>query len=645
MSMLSRLSNLPGLLLMGLATLLAQAETPRPAPAAPPALTAQDAQAWLDGLLSYGIPSADVASAVVTVVKDGRILVSRGYGSADIASGKPVDPATTLFRPGSVSKLLTWTAVMQLVEQGKLDLDKDVNTYLDYRIPDREGRPVTLRNLMTHTAGFEECIRGLIIPDQTDFMSNGATLKRWVPRRVYAPGKVPAYSNYGASVAGYLVERVSGMPFEAYVEKNIFRPLGMEHSTFVQPLPDRFKSHMATTYQLASEPPKYFELISMAPAGSLSASADDMGRFMIAHLNEGRFNDTQILSPATVRMMHEFELACTPGAHPMALGFYRQDRNGQTIIAHGGDTMFFHSELILLPRQKVGLYLSIDGVGQDRTAYRLRQAIEDGFLDRYFPMAPAPAPVALPTAREHGALVAGNYWCSRNPESSFLYALRFLGMQEFSQDAQGDLVWKDLLTGRPRQFREVAPFVWQDLQGQDRLIFVVEGGKVQHMAIEPYSPIMIFFPATAWQSFLGSKGVLAFTLAVLLAALALWPLAALVRWRCGKPSGLSPRALAWYRASRMAALTNLACAGGFAYWLQSMGEHHLVFADALQWLFQILGLVSLAGAVAAIGNAVLAWKEPSGWWRKANSAALAVACVLASLLALGLHLLKLGLNY
>jgi CubicO group peptidase (beta-lactamase class C family) len=633
--------GLPALLLLGFTALFGQAQPPK----APPALTAQDAQTWLDGLFSYGLPAADVASVVVTVVKDGKILTSRGYGHADIASKRPVDPATTMYRPGSVSKLVTWTAVMQLVEQGKVDLDQDVNTYLDYKLPPREGRPVTLRNLMTHTAGFEECIRGLIIPDQVDFQTIGASLKRWVPDRVYAPGKVPAYSNYGASLAGYIVERVSGMPFDAYVDAHIFQPLGMKHSTFTQPLPERFKADIATTYETASAPPKYFELISMAPAGSLSASAEDMGRFMIAHLNEGRYNDAQILQPATARMMHDFELTCTPGAHPMALGFYRQDKNGQTIIAHGGDTMFFHSELILLLKQNTGLYLSIDGAGKNKEAYRLRQAIEEGFLDRYFPAPPAAPLQALPTAREHGAQVAGSYWCSRNPRSSFLYSLALMGMQEFHQDKNGDLVWKDFLTGKARSFREVAPYAFQDLEGQDRLLFAVEGGRVEHMSIEPYSPIMIFFPASSWQAFAGSKGLLAIVFAVLLAAVALWPVAALVRRRCGKPVSLSPKALRWYRASRLAALANLAFAGGFALWLQTMGEYHLPVADALQWLFQILGYLALAGTVAAVGNAVLAWTEPSGWWRKVNSAALGLACVLASLMSLGLHLLKLGLNY
>ena len=151
----------------------------------------------------------DIAGAVVAVVKDGKIVTERGYGYSDVAKRTPVDPKLTLFRPGSVSKLVTWTAVMQLVEQGKIDLDADVNQYLDFKIPAREGKPVTMRNLMQHMAGFEEQAKGIMSEDPKA-PGFEALLKQWVPERVFAPGTTPAYSNYGASLAGYIVQRVSG---------------------------------------------------------------------------------------------------------------------------------------------------------------------------------------------------------------------------------------------------------------------------------------------------------------------------------------------------------------------------------------------------------------------------------------------------
>ena len=201
------------------------------------ALTAEDVGAWFDGLVPDAITRGDVAGAVVVVVKDGQVLFERGYGYADVKARKPVDPETTMFRPGSVSKTFTWTAVMQQVEAGKIDLDADVNTYLDFKIPPFNGKPITMRQLMSHSAGFSDAAKNLITGDPKTLVTTESLLKAAIPARIFPPGEVPAYSNYGASLAGYIVQRVSGEPFDKYVDKHIFAPLGMKHSTFAQPLP------------------------------------------------------------------------------------------------------------------------------------------------------------------------------------------------------------------------------------------------------------------------------------------------------------------------------------------------------------------------------------------------------------------------
>ena len=197
------------------------------------------------GFVPYALAAGDIAGAVVVVVKDGAVLVQKGYGHADVEARTPVDPAATLFRPGSVSKLFTWTAVMQLVEQGKLDLDADVNQYLDFEIPARDGTPVTLRQAMTHTTGFEEQIRALITADPDEITPLGDALKYWVPERIHVPGATPAYSNYATALAGYIVERVSGESFDDYIERHSFQPLGMDRSSFRQPLPAPLLANMS----------------------------------------------------------------------------------------------------------------------------------------------------------------------------------------------------------------------------------------------------------------------------------------------------------------------------------------------------------------------------------------------------------------
>ena len=200
------------------------ATSPATAKAVAQPMTLADTQAWLDGLMPAALKMAQVPGAVVVIVKDGQPLIQKGYGYADWDRRVPVDAERTLFRPGSVSKLFTWTAVMQLVEQGKLNLDADLNQYLDFKIPQFNGKPMTLRHVLTHTTGFEETARDLITytgksPDLAK------VLKDYIPPALYEPGARPGYSNYATALAGYIVQRVSGLPFDDYVEQKIFTPL------------------------------------------------------------------------------------------------------------------------------------------------------------------------------------------------------------------------------------------------------------------------------------------------------------------------------------------------------------------------------------------------------------------------------------
>ena len=167
---------------------------------------------------------------------------------------------------------------MQLVEQGKIDLDADVNRYLDFRIPPRDGQLITMRNLMQHTAGFEEQAKGIISSDPKA-PGMEALLKAWVPTRVFAAGSTPAYSNYGASLAGYIVQRVSGESFDDYLDRHIFAPLDMKYSSFRQPLPKELAPLMSQGYPVASEEAKPFEFVGPAPAGSMSSPGRRHGAF------------------------------------------------------------------------------------------------------------------------------------------------------------------------------------------------------------------------------------------------------------------------------------------------------------------------------------------------------------------------------
>jgi CubicO group peptidase (beta-lactamase class C family) len=370
------------------------------------ALTAEDVAAFLDGAVPQQLHRENIAGAVVLVVKDGNILYKQGYGYADVAKKTPVSPSGTLFRPGSVSKLFTWTAVMQLVEQGKINLEENVDTYLDFKIPDTFVKPISMRNLMTHTAGFEESVKDLLVPEGTAPPSLRKYAVTQMPVRVYPPGATPAYSNYGATLAGYIVQRVSGVPFDDYMERNLFMPLGMTHSTSRQPLPPAMQPMMSAGYALALDQAKPFETISVGPAGALSVTAEDISHFMMAHLQDGQYRGARILKPETVALMHSAQFAAHPLLPHMCLGFYEETHNGHRIIGHGGDTQWFHSDLHLMQDENLGFFVAYNSGG--RGDIDARSVLFQAFLDRYYPHT-VPQALARPNAARDAKTVAGEY--------------------------------------------------------------------------------------------------------------------------------------------------------------------------------------------------------------------------------------------
>ena len=393
-----------------------------PAPVLPPQpaeetsdsheLTRSDLEPFLDALLPAQLVNRDIAGAVVAVVKDGQVLLAKGYGYADFEAKTPVSADKTLFRPGSIAKLFTATAVMQLVEQGKLDLDRDVNEYLDFAIPKTYPEPVTLRRILTHTAGFEEALKNLFVPSAREMRPIRDYLIAAMPQRIFKPGTVPSYSNYGLTLAGYIVERISGEPFEKYIETHILDPLGMTRSSFAQPLPPTLQSLMSHGYLAAAQGQRKFEFIPASPAGALSATATDMSRFMLAFLAEGTLDGAAILKPETVRAMQAREFELHPALHAMGLIFMDYSMNGHRIVGHGGDTIYFHSDMILVPDARVGLFISYNSQGSRPGGGRTE--VIRGFLNRYFPDRElAPATVELKTAQADGRAVSGVYQGSR----------------------------------------------------------------------------------------------------------------------------------------------------------------------------------------------------------------------------------------
>lgn len=429
----------------------------------------QELETFFDGIFSAYLEDRQIVGASVSVVKDGELFLAKGYGNANLEKNIPVESDRTLFRIGSVSKLFTWTAVMQLVEQGKLDLNADVNIYLkNFQIPATYSQPITLSNLLTHTPGFEEW--GLGAWAKT---ANGIVpLRQWLalrmPRRVYPPGELTAYSNYGAALAGYIVEVVSGIPFEQYVAENIFKPLEMNHSSFGQPLPENLAANLAVGYTNTEKIPiaKPFEYSIPFPAGAMSSTATDMAKFAIAHLQNGSYKDKRILETKTAQMMHQQQFTNHPRVNGMTYGFIEGDRNRVRIIGHWGDTLLFHSRLALLPEQNVGLFV----VCNSAAAHELPHQVLQAFLDRYYPIAPASTPPLAEGFRSRVRRLTGNYLISRTNYSK----LEKIG-QLFEQQIQVRAT-RDRLLAFNRQWIEIEPWVFREVDGEEILAFAPNRG-------------------------------------------------------------------------------------------------------------------------------------------------------------------------
>ncbi len=504
---------------------------------------------------------------------------------------------------------------MQLVQAGKIDLDRDVNTYLDFKIPEKFGKPVTMRNLMTHTGGFEDGFSEAFVNKTSQMMPLRDYLIKHMPTRIFPPGKVVAYSNYGASLSGYIVQRLSGELYADYIAHHILSPLGMNHSTFVQPLPKALQPYMSLGYQQASDDkPHPFELIETAPAGALTASGTDMAHFMIAHLENGSYDGVSILSPATVALMHSPQSSMAPGVNGFDLGFYQENRNGLRIIGHAGDTDPFHSDLHLLLDKHVGLFMSFNSLGKAGEADKVRTAVFRAFLDHYYPYTP-PEEKTVADPKPDAARVAGWYQASRRIESS-LRLLFALTQGEVTARPDGTIEISALtdLSGTPKRWREVGPLDYREVGGQTHTKFVTdEHGNVSYWISDDFLPVELLQRVDGF----GQLGILRFvgggTIAVLVLSIVLWIGGWLTRRHYGRKLDLPPAAARLRLAARIGAAVIVATLLGWVGLVSALTGGEGEISPLLAALY-VAGVISLLGAATIFVEAALrTLRGPGGW--------------------------------
>ena len=492
-------------------------------------LDPRDLGPFLDGVLGLQLARDDIAGAVVVIVKDGRPVFEKGYGYSDVANKTPVDPMLTEFRIASISKTFTGTAVMQLVEQGKLDLDRDVSTYLDFPLKRRFESSITLRRLLTHTAGFEERGKNFLLPRVAPLPDLRDYLIRNAAPQAYPPGSRIAYSNYGVSLAGYIVQRVTGRSWQDQIQTTIFQPLGMQHSSAAQPLPPSLAATLSKEYDRASQPAIPFQPIPDAPAGAITTTGDDMARYLIAHLADG---DTLMLKAATLAEMHRLQWSAKPGIAGISINFYEVDGHGHRVLGHAGDLSRFHSELWLVPDQKLGVFIAYNTTGAG--SVRVRDEFWSTFLDRYLPVT-QPMPAAIATAQADAQAVAGHYLATRRAQTSLLEPFYLIGQFSVAANADSTISLGQLAgpNGVPLRWREVAPLIFREEGGSRQIGFVRDAsGRVELFAggatLEGERP-------TFWQDLLVLGVLYGAAALVLLIAIVQWPLGAWARRHYRRP--------------------------------------------------------------------------------------------------------------
>lgn len=298
-----------------------------------------------------------IAGAAISIVHDGRLIYAEGFGDREVFTEDPVDPARTIFRIGSITKVLTGVAILQLVDRGFLDLDADVNEYLDeYQVPDTFDEPVRVRHLLTHTAGFDQ----IGVDRHIESPDSARPPVEWLAEnlvRIRPPGEVSAYDTYAITLAGYLVEAVSGLDYEEYLRQNVFAPLAMHRSGIL--IPPALVSDVALGYGFAGEWEVLpWEYMNTNPASTVNSTAVDMAHLALMLLGEGRFQGRRVLSEERAKAMLTRQYTNHPDQPGYSYTLFENQWNGITTFSHGGSMAGYAAMLYLVPEHELGIFIS-----------------------------------------------------------------------------------------------------------------------------------------------------------------------------------------------------------------------------------------------------------------------------------------------
>ncbi|WP_278312450.1 serine hydrolase domain-containing protein [Lolliginicoccus levis] len=608
---------------------------------APPAVeqTPQAAQDFLDERLPALLDEHGAPGIVAAIVSGGEQAAAGGYGFANVEQQRRISPSDTVFETASVAKSFTTMAVLQLVDRGLIDLRADINTYLGPGVEVADtypGQPVTMHHLLTHTAGFEDALGGDGARSAEEVPSLEEYVARTSMKRVQPPGRFVAYSNYGMSLAGLVVQELAGMSFEDYTEANIFSPLGMVSTEFLPAGEARARDDVATTYYADGSPAGAIHLAG-TPAGAAVTTADDMSRFMRALLGGGELDGQRVLSPRSAQLMLTRQAGMDPRVAGAGYGTWQFQLGPPSGFGHGGDLPGIHTQYVVVPELDLGIFVAVNGDdGDDSTAVNpvedLRSSVVEEFLDAFAPESEWPGAAPDPSvdlSRYEGAFVT-----TRNSVTDFS-KLRAL-MDSLSVSANGEVTLS--IEGSAALDQTWLPagdglFVAEN--GEDMAAFVEEDGRVIALALNS-NPTQAY-EKVAWYEQPRLHIVSWAAAAVVLLTVLAWPVAAAIRRIRGRSRRDSPRGAFLARlVAALAATSSVALIVLLAYGLanQSVLEQWLFTNPG--WLLVPMTVGALAAAATAVA-AVVAWQR--GWWSAVGRAHYSLVALAA------IVFVSLGWNY
>lgn len=589
-------------------------------------------EAFLDSYLAEQMAAHHIPGAVITVVKDGEVFLSKGYGYADLEAQIPYDPNETLLTTASIGKAFTAVGLLQLAEQGKIDLHESVTPYLGpVTLPQNQTEPLTFHHLLTHTDGFEARMIGSAALMEANLEPLADLLNEYMPAQPYAPGQYLTYGNFAANLAGHLTAEIAGRPFEQVMAENILQPLGMTDSTFDQHLSQEAMARLATGYEFADEKyvPAPFFYIRYAPEGGLRTTANDISRFMLALLNGGTNGNGRILNETTTAMMFTPQFRPQPNMAGISYGLFEHLENGRQLFLRDGDGVGTRSRMVLFPDEAMGFFISYNSGDSG-----LRLDLVSAILDRYYPAETA-VPEPLPGYEARADRFTGSYRPLQADATTFGKSMYFFSQQlEITTDGSGLLTLTTTGMGGEAssvmggfegssQWVEVSPLFFEQVDGKGHIAFAEDGnGRItQLFSGQGYHST---FGKLAWYESQSFQIIMLEVAALLIISMVMmafvgWPVGLLINKLRGRSSSIiwsevTARLWAAFVSGILALFIFRAI--GVLYAIDTIGGLPNFVWGVSDEMMAALNAITLPALMALTLPFITIWAWVKGWWKR-----------------------------